>query len=64
MAVSRRLRLGAFAEVPLPHPTRGEIYRRAAFAWLRRRPRRGESRRLGISVPRLIGLWFKLTSRL
>ncbi len=54
MAVSRRLRLGAFAEIPLPHPTRSEIYRRAAFAWRRRhRPARG-----------LLGRWFQLTSRL
>ncbi len=52
VAVSRRLRLGAFAEIPLPHPSQSEIYRRAAFAW-RRRHRPGR---------RLLGRWFRLTS--
>ncbi len=52
MAVSRRMRLGDFAEIPLPHPSQSEIYRRAAFDWRRRhRPARG-----------LLGRWFQLTS--
>ncbi len=59
MAVSQRLSLGAFADIPLPHPTRGEIYRRAAFAWRRRRARRRQERRFLDPI----GFWLKLRSR-
>ncbi len=55
MAVANRMPLGVFADVPLPHPTRGEIYRRAAFAWRRRQARRKRAP--------LISLWLKLMSR-
>ncbi len=54
MAVRERMRLSVFAEIPLPHPTRGEIYRRAAFAWRRRKT----------AASGLLGLWLELTSRL
>ena len=56
MAVGRGLRIGVFADVPLPHPTRGEIYRRAAFAWRRQAARRR-------SASRWIGFWLALRSR-
>lgn len=59
IAVNQRMRLGVFAEIPLPHPTRGEIYRRAAFTW-----RRQQAAGRKFSVSRLIGLWLKLSSRL
>ncbi len=62
MAVHQRMSLGVFAEIPLPHPTRGEIYRRAAFVWRRRRARR-QSRRFWPSAADLVGLWLKLSSR-
>ncbi len=55
MAVNQRMRLGVFADIPLPHPTRGEIYRRAAFVW-----RRLEARR---KPAPLISFWLKLRSR-
>ncbi len=55
IAVNRKMRLGDFAEIPLPHPTRGEIYRRAAFVWRRRKARR--------KPPPLMSLWLRFTSR-
>ena len=55
IAVSQKMPLGVFAEIPLPHPTRGEIYRRAAFAWRRQAARRGPES--------LISFWLKLMSR-
>ncbi len=55
IAVNRKMRLGDFAEIPLPHPTRGEIYRRAAFVWRRRKARR--------KPPPLMSFWLRFTSR-
>ncbi len=60
IAVNRRLRLGVFADIPLPHPTRGEIYRRAAFMWLRQVARR---RARSPMAAGWANLWLKLTSR-
>ncbi len=60
IAVNRRLRLGVFADIPLPHPTYGEIYRRAAFMWLRQVARR---RARSPIAARWAVLWLKITSR-